>query len=297
MSFVRTLFFVCLLCAPSLSHAETFQQLFPEIAGNADYAQETALLDKLDYQTGAVTLPGGVAEVEQQGGFYTLNDKDAQYVLEELWGNPKDDTVLGMVFPIDATPLHDTWGMVLTFEDIGYVSDEDADGYDYDVLLTGMKADVAEENSYRVQNGYDSIELIGWAETPHYDKEGRKLYWAKELAFGTDEINTLNYGIRALGRHGVLVMNVVGDMTMLESVRTAAPALLAMTSFTEGNRYADFDPSIDKVAVVGIGGLIAGKVLAKTGLLAAGLLLLKKFWFLLLLPLAGLKRLFRKTES
>ena len=34
-----------------------------------------------------------------------------------------------------------------------------------------------------------------------------------------------------------------------------------------GNTYADFNPSIDKVAAYGIGALIAGKVAAKAGLL------------------------------
>ena len=43
--------------------------------------------------------------------------------------------------------------------------------------------------------------------------------------------------------------------------------------------YSEFNPDIDTVAAYGIGGLIAGKVLAKAGVLAAGLVLLKKFWF------------------
>ncbi|WP_425097568.1 DUF2167 domain-containing protein [Tropicibacter sp. S64] len=287
------------LAMPGLAIAEEFKALFPEIAADAEAADFIGLLDKLDYQTGTVTLQNGIATLEQGDAFYFLGPKDARYVLEDLWGNPEDTTILGMVFPIDATPLHDTWGMVLTFEEIGFVKDEDAEAYDYAALLKDMQADTEAENSFRLQNGYESIKLVGWAEPPHYDKTDRKLYWAKELSFNgsTGDDNTLNYNIRALGRKGVLVMNVVSGMGQLGEVQTDAPKLLAMTSFTEGNRYADFNPDIDTVAAVGIGGLIAGKVLAKTGLIATGLLLLKKFWFLLLIPLAGLKRLFARKES
>ena len=71
-----------------------------------------------------------------------------------------------------------------------------------------------------------------------------------------------------------------------------------MTDFTTGNRYEDFKPGVDKVAAYGIGGLIAGDVLAKTGMLAVALLALKKFWFLALVPLVWLKnRFWRKGDS
>ena len=63
-----------------------------------------------------------------------------------------------------------------------------------------------------------------------------------------------------------------------------------MAEFNPGNRYEDFDSNIDEVAAYGIGALIAGKVAAKAGLLAGGLLLLKKFGVLLVLGLAALGR-------
>ena len=67
-----------------------------------------------------------------------------------------------------------------------------------------------------------------------------------------------------------------------------------MASFTVGNTYEDFDSSIDTVAAVGIGGLVAGKVLSKAGLLAVALIFLKKFGVFLLLPLDWLINRFRR---
>jgi len=78
---------------------------------------------------------------------------------------------------------------------------------------------------------------------------------------------------------------------------------LPAVNFTEGNRYADFNPDIDKVAAYGIGGLIAGKVLMKAGILAKIGLILAKFWKLIAIGVvaffAGIRKLFggKKSEN
>ncbi|WP_164127553.1 DUF2167 domain-containing protein, partial [Stenotrophomonas maltophilia] len=76
---------------------------------------------------------------------------------------------------------------------------------------------------------------------------------------------------------------------------SSLPDVLSSVSFEPGKRYSDFVPGADKVAAVGIGGLIAGKVVAKTGLFLVALALLKKFGIILLLPLAWVWRKIRGT--
>ena len=280
--------------------AKTFEEMFPQYA--AEFKPEDVKeLSRLDYKQGEVKVGGlvsALATFDVPDDYYFLDSKDAGIVLSEMWGNPPSET-LGMIFPADTTPFHsDSWGLEVTFDDIGYVSDEDAEGYDYSEILDVMKEDVAQESAWRLENDYSSIALIGWAADPHYDKERRQLYWAKELKFGESDDHTLNYNLRALGRKGVLVMNFISTMNELDQVEAATPVILNMVSFTSGNAYADFDPSLDRVAAVGIGGLIAGKVIAKTGFLVTALLLLKKFWFILLLPLLALKnRIFGKKDG
>ena len=56
------------------------------------------------------------------------------------------------------------------------------------------------------------------------------------------------------------------DPCELAEIESATPTVLASVNFNEGHRYADFDPSVDKVAAYGIGALIAGGVAAKAGL-------------------------------
>ncbi|MEO1451010.1 MAG: DUF2167 domain-containing protein, partial [Bacteroidota bacterium] len=159
----------------------------------------------------------------------------------------------------------------------GYVSDEDAADLDYADLLESMQEGSKEENEQRRAAGYQTVELVGWATPPFYDAAAKKLHWAKELKFEGEEVNTLNYNIRILGRRGYLLLNVIGDITVLPQVQEDVDPILGSVTFNDGHRYADFDPDLDEVAAYGIGGLIAGKVLAKAGFFA----LLAKFWKLI----------------
>lgn len=286
--FLRTVG-ICALVIPNLALAKAFEEMFPDIPV---YEEEAAneILREFDYQQGEIKLPAAKSVLNIPEGYYFLGPEDASMVLEILWGNPEAET-MGMIFPVEYTPYdYEAWGVELTWDPIGYVSDEDAADIDYGDLLSTMKSDVRADSRWREENGYEPIELVGWAVEPSYDQETRKLHWAQEIAFGDSDVNTLNYKLRALGRKGVLQLNFVASMEQLTLIEAALPDVAAMTAFAEGSRYIDFDPSIDTIAAVGIGGLIAGKVVAKTGLFIVLLLFLKKFAVILILPVMWLVR-------
>jgi uncharacterized membrane-anchored protein len=257
--------------------------------------------DSLDRQTGDITLPGGVATLKVPDNFYYLNPDDAETVLVDVWGNVPGagKETLGILFPTNKTPFDDgSWGVTIEYEEDGYVSDENADTLDYDDLLSQMKEDTSVSSKQRVQQGYEPIELIGWASEPFYDKASHKLHWAKEIKFGDQEVNTLNYNIRILGRKGVLVLNFIAGMDQKAEIDSNIDTVLALAEFNQGSRYSDFDPDIDKVAAYGIGALVAGKVIAKTGLIAAGLIFLKKFGIFIVIAVGGLfSKLFKRQKA
>ncbi len=223
--------------------------------------------EALDFKNGKIELSNTVADLKKD--FVFLNQKDAGQFLTNIWNNPPGFDGIGMIFPASKHPLaSDSWAIVVTFEDSGYVSDEEAAEIDYDDLLEEMQESTKENNSERVSLGYEPITLVGWAEEPAYNSASKKLYWAKELAFGkTSSENTLNYNIRILGRKGVLNLNVVGSMGQLEEIRESRSKILNAINFKPGHRYEDFDPSSDHVAEYGLAALIAGGALAKTGIL------------------------------
>lgn len=297
---------LAMLCLLSFANATDSLQ----VAQAEALAYQIAYLNFVDsieqtwnYESGLVSLRDDVATIQVPAGFKYLNGEDSEMILTELWGNPPSepaDQSMGMLIPTEDTPMSDsTYVINITFTDDGYIEDEDARDIDYTELLETMQEDTKTESEYRIAEGYESIELVGWASPPFYDEANKKLHWAKELHFGDYEENTLNYNIRILGRRGFLELNAIGEMYVLDEVQSNIAPILSSVNFKEGHRYADFSPGLDKVAAYGIGGLIAGKVLAKAGILAKLGLLLAKFWKIIALAVvglfAGVKKFFTKA--
>lgn len=282
---------------PASPSTETTDQLNAEQQAYLAWAENFE--KNLHPQTGKIALANGVATLDVPDNFYYLSPEESEKVLAEAWGNPPGQTTLGMLFPAGASPLDgQTWGVTIQYEEDGYVSDENAGDINYDELLTQMQSDVRESNKQRQQAGYEAIDLVGWATSPRYNPDTHKMYWAKELKFGDDEEHTLNYNIRLLGRQGVLVLNFIASMPQLPDIERSLNEVLDIAEFDQGNRYEDFNPELDKVAAYGIGALVAGKVLAKTGLIAAALIFLKKFGVIIVVAAGGLlSRVFKGKKS
>ncbi len=270
---------------------------------NAESAKtDSARFQTLNYDTtGSVTIGLGMAKFEIPKGFKYLNGKQSEYVLHDLWGNPPSQT-LGMIFPDEADSIFpSTWAIEITYDEDGHVKDDDAKDIKYDELLEQMQKEVKEINPERKKQGYPTFQLTGWASPPYYDEKEKKLHWAKRILFEGDSTETLNYNIRVLGRKGVLILNAIGTMDQLEEIKSQINPILANVNFSDGNKYADFDSNVDKVAAYGIGGLIAGGVLLKTGLFAKIGLVLLKFGKLILIGgaavVAGIVKFFKGKKD
>ena len=269
--------------------------LFAQAQDQDALAKAKKLADSLRYQKGEITLRGGLAKIHVPEGFRYLDPADAGTVLSKLWGNPPDSHTLGMLVPSDLSVVsRDAWAVVITYDEDGYVKDNDASKLDYDKLLKQMQEGMKEANEQRKKEGYQPIDLVGWAAPPRYDKATHKMYWAKELKFGDSPENTLNYNIRILGRRGVLVLNAVAGMGQLQEIEQVAPQIISMVDFQEGHRYVDFNSSTDKVATYGLIGLVVGGLAAKAGffkLLWPALFAMKK---LIVVGIAAVAALFKK---
>lgn len=270
---------------------------FPALADGQPKSREEAqaLAASLKYQNGQIVLHNGLATLNVPEGFRYLNGADAVKVLVQLWGNPPQPEPLGLLVPETGPLGHDAWAVIITYEEDGYVKDKDAEKIDYGSLLQEMKKGIHESNPERTKQGYPTMELMGWAAPPRYDRDTHKLYWAKELKFAEERENTLNYNIRMLGRRGVLVLNAVAAMPQLAQIEKSTPQILSAIDFNPGNRYTDFSAaSGDKVATYGLAALIAGGVAAKLGLFKGLWLLIlgaKKF---IIITFAALAAWFRK---
>lgn len=291
-------FLVLLLAGLAISIGPGYGQDRPKTKEEAQ-----AVVAGLKFQEGEIVLKNGLATLRVPDGLRFLNGSDAQTVLVRLWGNPPMSEPLGLLMPASAGPLSpEAWAVIITYEEEGYVKDQDAEKIDYADLLKQMQKDAREANKERAKQGYSTVELVGWAAPPRYDKTVHKLYWAKQLKFSGGDEDTLNYNIRILGRRGVLILNAVAAMSQLPEIERNAPQILAALDFNPGNRYADFsEASGDKVASYGIAALVAGGVAAKLGLfkgLWIFLLGAKKFVIIGVVALgAFLRKLFGKNKT
>ena len=239
----------------------------------------------LNYQEGTIKLPTCNVTIVVPKGYGFLDKEQSQYVLTELWGNPEDNEVLGMMVKRKYGVLDPhSFAFTINYQDIGYVEDGDAKKIDYTDMLKELKTETREGNALRKELGYGAIQLIGWASKPYYDSEKKVLHWAKELKFEDEDINTLNYNLRVLGRHGVLFVNAVANMNDLAIVKPDVNEIIENISFDEGSRYEDFNSATDNVAAWTLGSLVAGKVLAKAGFFA----LIAKFGKFIAIAVGGI---------
>ena len=261
-----------------------------------------SIASSIKYQQGIFNLGNNLATVKATGNFSWLDPKDGNKLLHDLWNNPSSDNLLGVIIPSDVQITDERlWAVVFTYEEDGHVKDNDAEEIKYDELLKTMKEETEAGNVERTKGGFEAMHLAGWAQTPFYDKVNHKLHWAKDITVGPENIHTLNYNIRMLGRKGVLVMNIVASIEQLSEIKTKINSIMASTNFIYGNRYEDFDESNDKIAEYGVAGLIAGGVLAKTGLLAKLGFFLLKMWkaiaFAIVAGFGAIKKFFGKKSK
>ena len=263
------------------------------------------LSDSVSGQTGKVEFPETNGYISVPRGYMFLNKEQSNHLLVEYWGNLQDEDLLGTIV-LDSAKIYDEieTAFIIYYEDCGYVKDDDASEIDYDEVLNDIRESLSEQNEQAKEQGLSQAEVLGWAEPPYYDKDKKVLHWAKQVRFTNDEgesSESLNYDIRVLGRKGMFLLMAVGDMENLPSIKGMCGELLDNVKFQEGYTYADFDSTKDNIAEWTIGGLIAGNVLAKTGILAKLGLLLVKFWKIILVVFvafgAFLKKFFGKQTS
>lgn len=269
----------------------------PLIAQAQEAASEGPPPPTMNWEEGPkeIKLGNQLATLKIGKDYIYANPKDTN-ALMEYYGNIPDEGSLGMV---RSAQENSHWFVLLTYDPSGYVKDDDAGKIDDVALMKDMQEGQKEANEYYKEHGLPPMELLGWAEKPHYDKVNKRLIWS--LIVESEGEKSINYYTRMLGRHGVAAMNLVTDPEEVEKLKPVVQDLLSNYTFDKGKTYGEFVPGKDKVAEYGLTAIIAGGLGAaavKTGFFAKFilplLLVLKKFWFLAIAAIAGL---FGKIKS
>lgn len=247
----------------------------------------------LAWTAGPGTAPIGddLAEIDISEGYVHL-DAEGTRRLMELTENPVSGDELATLAPVaDGAG----WFLVFEFDDVGFVADDEKDALDADAMLESIRQGNEAANAERRKRGWETLEIVGWQEAPHYDARTNNLSWAV-IAEGSQG-RSVNRIVKLLGRKGVMTATLVAGPENLVGAVAEVDRLLESYRFRPGQTYAEYLPGSDKLAKYGLTALVvggAGAALLKSGLLA-------KLWKPLVVGLAalgaGIKRFFTGGRS
>ncbi len=248
------------------------------VAAGAQAAPERAVANEVETafaaaQSSIVTGPHDVPLLDKAvfklpEGYAFVPMPHARRILEAM-GNHASESMLGMVFSRQQDQAD--WFAVLDYESSGYIKDEEARDWKADDMLENLKQGTEQSNSERRTRGIPEMEVIGWVEKPTYDASAHRLVWSvssKDKGVATAGDEGINYNTYALGREGFVSMNLVTRLDMIEQRKAIARQLLGALEYNDGQRYADFNSSTDKIAAFGLAALVGGVAAKKLGLLA-----------------------------
>ena len=268
-------------------------------AQDADFENKAkALLAQAEPGPKTIDL-GAQASMQLPAGMAFLPKQPADKLMQMV-GNGTDPNRYGIIIP---TSEEDDWMADLSYIDSGYIKDDDAKNWDVDALLKNIKEGTKEQNKERAERGIPPLEVGGWVEKTHYDAATRHLIYSVDAKTVGEATPSVNYNTYALGRYGYISLNFVADLDTIERYKPTAQQLLAAIEYRAGQRYADFNPTTDKIAEYGIAALVGGLAAKKLGLLAVIAAFAVKFSKLLIVGavgvIYGVKKLFggRRREE
>src|SRR2546426_4599926 len=208
--------------------------------------------------------------------------------------NPVSGNERGVVM-CQSDTASDPWFVLFSYDESGYVRDDDASKLDADAILGSVRRGTEEANSERKRRGWGTLAVEGWVTKPFYDRATNNLTWAITAHDNTGG-RTVNHSVRLLGRGGVMHADLVTTPTQLDALVPTFNGMISGVTYQPGPKYAEWRPR-GKNAAFWLDALVpcgAGLALAKSGLLV-------KFWKLIVAGIAaaaaGLKRLWGKLTG
>ncbi len=251
-------------------------------------AQQADPIAQLHWQIGPATVNVGTkAQLRLPNGYRFLDAAESKKFMELTQNIPGENEYV-------LAPNNSNWWTVFTFNDSGYVKDDEK--LDAGDLLDSIKEGTKAGNEERQSRGWDTLSITGWRFEPRYDKSTQLLEWAVSAVNDKDHSPVINYNTRLLGRKGVMEVVLVADPAVLDSSVAELKHALTGFSYIPGEKYAEYREG-DHIAEYGLAALVAGgaaAVATKKGLWPVIAAFFIKGWKLLMLAFVGLGSYFKK---
>ncbi len=248
--------------------------------------------------TEALSVSRGSVTPGSQNAVY-LTQTDMCNFVTQSWGwsdcSKVDALIWGQVPGADTTIIEKP-------NSAGYVTFEDWEGEDKDAVIADIEENLRVGLQAQSKATGSQIEFTGWSVYPTLDREKQMMYYATNLRW--DGQDNVNITATVFDRRGYVEFMIVPAAANVTAAETEGLITNTLASYAPaaGESYAAWTAG-DKVAAVGAVGVLAALAGvqyskgAATGLVAALLLILKKAWFVLLLPLIWLKGLFTRSGA
>ena len=227
---------------------------FPAFAAVAEEGEEpdvVTVLRNVRWLHGpAVGDLGDLAEIRLPEGYVFADAEDTKSLME-LLKNPTTGLEIGFVAPVSLE-----WFFVFSFNNIGYVREDEQDSLDPDALLNTLEVSNKESNDERIWKGWPGLTILGWEQKPVYDASAHKLEWA--ILCESEGRAIVNYSTRLLGREGVMSITFVISPDIYSEALKEYSGLINQFTYKPGHRYEDYQQG-DSLAPYGLTALIVGK--------------------------------------
>ena len=233
---------------------------------------------------------GGSIKIDSSEIFLTGNDVN-QYAYW-TWGYP--DYSL-MLIRSGADTIY------IDYEGRGYVSIDDWKNVDTNAMIKELNDNAKTVVQDRKAKNLPYATKFSWVHKPQLDRQKNMVYYAYKVEWSDDDLSLESLSL-VLGKRGYTTVTFVTNYDKNISLAAVSKRNKDKAStfiYDEGEMYSNFKTG-DKIAAVGIGALLAttlGVKALKPGLLVGLALLLKKFWFIILLPLAFIGKLFSSASN
>lgn len=227
--------------------------------------------------------------------FYLDNWKDINQHRWWVYGEGSQSDQIAMIIG-DEHSIYSYW------VNDGYVKIDDWKDVNPDDLLKDMMEQQKSYREYSEKNNLSFVINLEWVYEPTLDKKNDVVNYSYKATWN-DDSTTMESKSLKLGKEGYLesaYVILVDNNADLKALADASAEFAEFVSFDDGYRHSDYKAG-DKVAAMGIGGLVAGslgvKALAKAGILAKFMPFLLKFGWILLAPLFFIGKLFGGNKS
>ena len=117
-----------------------------------EYLKQDIVMGK----TGVIPFPECHASLEVPVGFVFLDFDQSKKLIVDYWNNPESrmPNVLGALIPKDSKAFYQiSVAYVISYDNCGYIKDDDANSIDYDELLKQLQQECNNENDSLPKEG------------------------------------------------------------------------------------------------------------------------------------------------